>query len=988
MNDFSKKPNEVDFDSLGNDNEKEIHEVNNIELPNKLDNITIKNLSENIPDLTNASIDEILSGLFKILSLMSTYNEYEDFVKDQGDSEVLHKIWNLQIELNNKLDATVESVINLDGMSGLREMSVEDLDHYKEKADYNKSESSINAALNNCTDITTDYLIAMVVELRQKKYPNSDILDTTLVSEELRYISFQHQVYFVIYPHRNAIKNIATLLVGSDLFYDDLAFESKIRFEIDKFDACNTYGITPNSYDEYINAVKNYINQAITDRNIDIRNNEALKEVQDEAHTQCRQIMKRVPDFQTEYKDKGRLVYKSAFLIRYCEAEEKYAKEIEELLPKLRRGAKSPSEIYTTMMKYKEDMINRKMENKTQKEVASQTSARVRQEKSDVEEFLAKRKAMKVEKVKTSQNQKLEGSGGESYTQSNSFKSRGIQRENKGYSESDTKPLNEEKIVEIVKEDTNTDTLLDLLKNEETVIPKVKEDKKEEVKEEIEIQEPVEVKSSIEERQTPLYNFNEYSEVKYTEPDISILRDKKSISNFSKRKREYLNSGKYSRSIFLLNSNYNVTVNKLKDGAKLDSMVSLIKDMVDAEANYLIKFELLRVVYESLTFEFENVSFTDFLKNTHPSDLTTLFLMFAIVNAPDSYKVDGDILVDIPSLYCTKCNTVAYFKKPIKIQLKSELTRLYNKDLYLDRYPKYRMANYESLLAAYRRSYVGKLKLIKVKDIDGFSYNLVFSQPTLYKTLEVDKSQDSVSLEIFYNELAEKVESNIDTDTSEIDMYQYLNSKTYMELINRYRDLSRIDFESEDILATEMESYKIMKKEHVLLTSILTACDLVKSKLYILFKILKYIDLIEVVDPDSNETLDKISYESGVFELVKILSNLSDESSKELMDIITQGLSTDIKNQDIEFYPDDLKGLLEWDRYYLRDNKGNILTEEEYEKYITSEDEDMNNNLELETRRKIRQDMKTNLSNGMCTCGHHPLVINYTSLLFFSLSKI
>lgn len=978
MNDFSKK-------SIALDDINKEESINNVE-ENKepfLKDVKIKNLASSMQNMSKASTDQIMIVLFKMLHLMRLYNgNYEGFVQDQGEHPILHKLWDYQIELNQKLDEVVDGVVDINGLSKLKEMTEKDLDHYRQKADYNNTEVSINNALGACADITTDYLVAMFTTLRNKLI-NGDMVDTSLMSEELRYIGFQHQVYFSIYPHTDAIKNMATLLVGSELFYDDLAYEHKIRYEIDKFDACNTYGITPNSYDEYINAVQKYIEDKLnTDNDIDIRDLSDIDPIAEEAKTACRQIMKRVPNFEEDYKSKGHLVYKSLFLIRYCEVEEKMQQEFDRISPTLGKGQGSASEVYNNMLKYREGVFKRRLNEKSKTEEAKESGTIVRNKRSDVSEFLAKRRQAKTEKTKSAQNPKLEGSGGESYGKNDSLKSRGIYEQNKGISEevSNNKIAEEsDKLLKMMEESTNN--------KEEKEIEKVEEIKQEIVKPSITMDvEKATAKEKIELRKIPEFDLDRVSIVEYQEPDKSILKDKVNYPSFSKRRKAYLDTSKYSRSIFLINSNYNVTVNKLKDGAKLDYMVSILKDMIDADANYMVKFELIKTVYESLTFDFD-VTFQDFLKNTHESDLTVLFIMFALVNAPESYKLNGDIVVDIPSLYCKKCNTVAYFKEPIKLKLKAELTRLYNKELYIERYPKYKMSNYSSLLEAYRKSDVGKLKMIKAKDSDGFIYNIVFSYPTLYKTMEVDKMIDSMSFNILLDEVTDKYENDRGTATNiDLEIYSYMNGKTYLEVIERYRELSKIDFTTEDKITREMPEFKTMQKENNLIVTILTSVDLIKSKMYYLFQIMKFIDLIEIVDEETGETLDKINHEINIMEMIRALSNIDDESTKVLMDAVTSGLATNVKNQDIEFYPEDLEGLLEWDKYYLSDSNGNILTEEQYEDYITSVDD--TENLDIDVRRNVRKTMKENLENGKCTCGNSPLVVNYTSLLFFSLSKI
>ena len=967
--------------SEDNDYSKDI--VSNVSSDDR-SNLTIRDLSNHIPDMSNEATDKIMFALFKILYIMRLYNgKYDEFVSEQGEHPVLHKIWDLQMKLNQDLDEIVDNAVSIDGLDKLKEMDEKDLDAYRSKADYSKSEEQINLALNRCADVTTDYLIVMFTTFRNRMMGGSDILDTTLMSEEISYIGFQHQIYFAIYPHTDAIKNLATLLIGSDLFYDDLAYEHKIRYEIDKFDACNTYGISPNSYDEYIKAVQEYIETKLnTDQDIVITKFDDIDPIAEEAKEKCRHILKRVPNFEEDFKSKGRLVYKSMFLIRYIEIEEKMQAEFDKISPALGKGKGSASEVYNSMLKYREGVMKRRLEGKTKKEEAKETATKVRTKKSDVNDFLAKRRALK-EKEKTSQNAQEQASDGELPIKTQEDQSRGIQEQNKGISKEVSEP-------EIVSE---TDKLLEILKNpvEETVdkTPDIKEEAPKTqvvtpiIKEDVETTKVIPT-NKIVERITPLYDFNDLSTLEYIEPDKAILKDKRTYPEFSRRRKAYLDTGKYSRSIFLINSNYNVTVNKLKDGAKLDYMINLIKDMVDADANYMIKFELIRTVFESLTFDFD-VSFQDFLKNTHESDLTVLFLMFALVNAPESYKKDGEIEIEIPNVYCKKCNTIAYFKTPIKIQLKSELTRLYSKELYLERYPRYQMAGYKSLLEAYRKSEVGKLKMIKGIDSYGFNYNIVFSYPTLYKSMEVDKMEDSISFGLLFDEMDNKLNEKATATDVDIEMYNYINGKTFIEIVDRYRELSKIDFDTEDIITKEMPEFKAMHKEYGLVISILTACDLIKSKMYYLFKIMKFVDLIEVTDEDGT-TLDKLSHESSMMELIKALSNIDDNSTKELMDAVTSGLASDIKNQDIEFYPEDLQGLLEWDRYYLSDSKGNLLTEEEYEKYILENDFD--DNIDIDTRREVRKSMKDNLDHGMCTCGNSPLVVNYTSLLFFSLSKI
>lgn len=463
---------------------------------------------------------------------------------------------------------------------------------------------------------------------------------------------------------------------------------------------------------------------------------------------------------------------------------------------------------------------------------------------------------------------------------------------------------------------------------------------------------------------------DDYCKLIETEADPSILR---STSNRLEAIKKYKDSAKRGRMLYLPNSNYEVYVKKIRSTESIGYMITLLNNMKDMNlVEAYVKSEVLRILYDNIEFSFpEPVSYDDFVRCLHESDMTILMLMLALVNIPENKN--GEVPLTIKSVMCTNpdCQAIGNLKEELTLDLKQEFTLIYPVELYATKYANYKNANYPTIYHAYRASEVGKMERFIVKD-DMFEFNCICSAPTVFKTQAIKAAREEVS----YKRLMDRIDDRIEAFKSagEIfdDVKEYLDNHTYQDYA---RDLSEVVYSEEEV-DTRIK---------VILTTIGDELENIKKEDLPFYLIMDVIDQITMSTLDGIEVVDKLD-QKDVFTMLGILAK---DCPKELLDRIIEVKNGSLDKAfpvDITFTSEELAGSFDFDGYYGTDEE---MVEEIKSRY---KDRDMSEeDLEkvIEGQRKIRNEHKPKYEeHAECFCGNKEWKLNYTAILFFWTSNL
>lgn len=463
---------------------------------------------------------------------------------------------------------------------------------------------------------------------------------------------------------------------------------------------------------------------------------------------------------------------------------------------------------------------------------------------------------------------------------------------------------------------------------------------------------------------------DDYCKLIETEADPSILR---STSNRLEAIKKYKDSAKRGRMLYLPNSNYEVYVKKIRSTESIGYMITLLNNMKDMNlVEAYVKSEVLRILYDNIEFSFpEPVSYDDFVRCLHESDMTILMLMLALVNIPENKN--GEVPLTIKSVMCTNpdCQAIGNLKEELTLDLKQEFTLIYPVELYATKYANYKNANYPTIYHAYRASEVGKMERFIVKD-DMFEFNCICSAPTVFKTQAIKAAREEVS----YKRLMDRIDDRIEAFKSagEIfdDVKEYLDNHTYQDYA---RDLSEVVYSEEEV-DTRIK---------VILTTIGDELENIKKEDLPFYLIMDVIDQITMSTLDGIEVVDKLD-QKDVFTMLGILAK---DCPKELLDRIIEVKNGSLDKAfpvDITFTSEELAGSFDFDGYYG--------TDEEMVEEIKSRYKDRNMSEEdlekvIEGQRKIRNEHKPKYEeHAECFCGNKEWKLNYTAILFFWTSNL
>lgn len=466
-------------------------------------------------------------------------------------------------------------------------------------------------------------------------------------------------------------------------------------------------------------------------------------------------------------------------------------------------------------------------------------------------------------------------------------------------------------------------------------------------------------------------NIDDYCKVIESEADPSILR---STSNRLDAIRRYKDSAKRGRLLFLPNSNYEVYIKKIRSTESIGYMITLLNNMKDMNmVDAYVKSEILRILYENIEFDFpEAVSYDDFIRCLHESDMTLLMIMLALVNIPETK--DGKVPLTIKSLLCSNpdCGAIGNLKEDMTLDLKEEFTRIYPVELYATNYAAYKNANYPTIYHAYRDSQVGKMERYVIKD-DMFEFNCICSAPTVYKTQAIKGSRDEVTYRRLVERIGERVELYKAAGDVYADVKDYLDFHTYQDYAKDLADIS-------------MEVVDVDTKTKAVMTAIADEMDSIKKEDLPFYLVMDVIDQLTITTLDGEEVVNKLD-QKDVFTLLGILAK---DAPKALLDKIIETKNSSLDKSfpvDIEFEAEEVAGLFDFDGYYGTDEEMVAEIRRRYESIPDVKEEDIQK--VVDAQRVIRNEHKPLYEEeAKCFCGNNKWKLNYTAILFFWTSNL
>lgn len=465
-------------------------------------------------------------------------------------------------------------------------------------------------------------------------------------------------------------------------------------------------------------------------------------------------------------------------------------------------------------------------------------------------------------------------------------------------------------------------------------------------------------------------NLNDYTQKYEKAPDPKILAN---TSDRATKIKLYRESKKNGRVYYLVNSNYEVMVNKIYDRNQISYILQLLQNGAIRDINLVdsfVKKELLQIVYKTIEFNFDvTPSYNDFVQCLSEADLTGLMMMIAIVNIPEDKE--GRIPLTIQSVQCTnpECESMGMLKNPIKIDLKEEFTRIYDIDSFSIKYNTYKSKTYKTIQDAY---YDANESIIQTFSDEVFTYEIGLSAPTIWKSQVIRDNMDATS----YKRLADSMEEKRDFITRDYDVNEvidYMNSHSYQDF--RYRAVAIQDI-IEDRGETALS--ELEKDELKLLGLIGLELSKVKSNDAVFNIVADVIDFITIKDVSTGEVVSEYITLEDLYDIIDIIS----QGPTEMMEAIVQAKQKFIDSTvatDLEFDAEELAGQFDFETQYKAEadfihdvrERNSHLEPEKLEEYVKKQVQFRNEAKEAYDKR------------GVCVCGNTKWKLNYTNILFF-----
>ena len=925
--------------------------------------------------------------------------------KESGLKWVKEKVYGENLEkINSDLVHTLDEADVFKTVKDPMEIKPEELESMMSFKTDEEQKAELSEVLSKARTQIKRTVISKFINDRNKRRSDGK-LDDFLSIDELRLIDREVE---------NELKNAqrgrsgvrdADKLSGVKNTLNAMSVESRYSYEGYKEGVCNDFGITPESFDEWMGAVISDNMKKLDTDGINIRTD--LYKVK-EFQIKHKGLLKKVPGWK-----KGDIVYISEFNKRVREIEDQEIKDAEknatpegkqlfkEMVEdtfhspdnpvKLKKGLVSENE--TKMFLRKRASRKKPVAVKVEEQVETTKPENKSEQTVDLNNFISSSNTPIVESIQepivSEEPKEPKEVIAEEDPYIEKYLQMGLSREQaeilaKNDRDKESVPEIDPNIQKFIDKGLSQEQAEFLVRHSKRDLPVSEEENTEEITdnssktspephidevETIVVEEPVKVPE-------PRYNgskgvLEDYTKVQVFEADPSLLRG---TSNRLDAIRKYKDSAKRGRLLFLPNSNYEVYIKKIRSTESIGYMITLLNNMKDMNlVDAYVKSEVLRVLYENIEFDFqEPVSYDDFVRCLHESDMTILMLMMALVNIPENK--DGKIPLTIKSVLCSnpECGAVGNLKEEITLDLKEEFMRIYPTELYATNYANYKKANYQTIYHAYRSSEVGKMERFVTKD-DMFEYDCICSAPTVYKTQALKAAREEVT----YKRLLERIDERIDLFKTSNDIF--VEIKDYMET-HTYHEYAK------DLSSAAMdENNEIDTRTKTMLTTIGDELETIKKEDLPFYLVMDTIDQLSITTLDGEEVVTKLD-QKDVYTLIGILAK---DAPRPLLDKIIEVKNSSLDKSfplDIEFTAEELAGRFDFDGYYGSDEEMVEEIERRYEHAGVSE-EDLKK--VIEAQRAIRNDAKPKYEkDAICICGNDKWKLNYTAILFFWTSNL
>lgn len=735
----------------------------------------------------------------------------------------------------------------------------------------------------------------------------------------------------------------------------------KLRYELQKELMCNKYGYTPESFDEYFEAIRKFNQVEYQNKGTNVIKGAFVQGA--EINDKFKHLLKPVENWNGED-----VVYKSKFVEKY----QKYYERMEKERPKNTEGAKLYRDLLSTSRDFLIKMLpSGEVINQTNNTNSTSTTSGSNSEneaslvkisedtkKSLREQRLLKRKKLVKEPIKEEPREEFDYSSIQSVEV--------IEKPVKVKDE-----IQEEKVEYKKPEIINIE---DLNKN---------------------IDEPEIIEPIIEESVTEEESKNEFkdydADLVFTtvekKADISILK-----TNNPDKLKLYRESSKYGRILYLPYSGYEVLVKRIVNRDQLTYIIGLLQDnklLTDSSVNR----ELMSVVYKNIEFFFNTEpSEDDFFKNLSIRDIPILITMMAMISQKEE---NGKVMVSVDKLVCAseECESQITLKKPIEIDLKEKFKHIYPIELYYEHQYKFRESKYDNIYQAYSNSIDGKIDTLVVND-EGLTYTVLYGRSNYYNTTDImDKKINEVVFQLFKQDIEEMSSETKEELYGEFDIDTYLaTQQTLIGLQMRFRDLEDetpdiyqylelTDEELKIVAKNDEEKYQNLKLDILEIKALTQIIQSMNEKLNSMDKIFKLITNIRSLKVTIDETKEDVIKSSvkDLYELTSNINNIPDKLFKSItnkyIEYQNELLDYDYKRSFISVTSDDINGRIEITSV--------LKPKEEYEKRIKEKYKDDEEKITL--ARKTYNELYNKLENGICTCGSKKFYINHFNLLFFSI---
>ena len=889
------------------------------------------------------------------LSGVNTEDELESFVKELIEYR----------DDKNRVDNLLKGVNVFDNAKDPLEIRPDELDKIMSYKTNSEQQAEVGVAVGSARKIMISEEMKIYIKNRNRR--NSDgSLDDFVSSDELREIEREAEKKLTQKQREAGVRDADKL---SDVLntLNDMSVESRYRYEGYKEGVCNDFGITPESFDAWYAAVLEDNTERLTTEGIN--NRTELYKIAD-LQKKHKGLLKKVEGWKP-----GDVVYKSEFNARIAEIDAEELRKAEKTATP--EGKKLYKEMVADTFHSPDNPV--KLKTEVSKDDAKYFFRNRSKRKSVEVEPVVEKEVVSVEEPKVKLDDLLAQTTETPRVVAHMEYPETVDKE-KFLKEWDEKQKADLELAEKleaekeVKQDLTPDVkkYVDMGLSIEQAELLVKADQKqsetspEPVKQEV-IEEVVEEPAKVKEpRIKPNRGvIDDYSKYEETEADPSILR---TGSNRLDALRRYKESAKKGRKLFLPNSNYEVYVKKIKSTESIGYMTTLLNNMKDMNlVEAYVKSEVLRICYENIEFDFpEEVTYDDFVRCLHESDMTILMMMLALVNIPEDS--DGKIPLEIKSVMCTnpECGAIGNFKEALKLDLKEEFVNIYPVEIFATEYARYKNANYETIYHAYRAGEVGKMTRHTVSD-DMFRYEFIVSAPTVFKTQAIKSARDEVSYKRVLDRLTNRIELFKASNDNYVEVKDYMDTHTYQEYAKEIAQVSMGVIENAP------------DERRLVLTMISDEMDDIRKNDLPWYLIMDAIDQITVTTSEGEEVVSRLD-QKDVYTMIGIL----EQCPKSMLDVII-GCKNDTIDKaypvDIEFSAEDVAGKFDFDGYYGTDeemieeikrrNEGSMLSEEDLNKLI-------------EAQQGIRNGVKPDYNEkGICFCKNDKWKLNYTAILFF-----